>query len=178
MTRWNNLQRGHRGDDTEDLINYTNEFYQANSLALVTKIPTPIKVIEREKGIITKAFFEQKSTVDYQGICQGYSICFDAKETQKLYLPLSNIHIHQLEYMKAFSLQGGFSFLIVHFKSENKFFFLTLEFVCEFFENAKKGFRKSIPISSFKDEYEIKKTNSGILDYLTPLNRYIISKNE
>ena len=80
MPTWNS--RGLRGSFLEELVNMTNEKYQAQNLALVQKIPTPIKPIniDQETRHITLAYFEQKSTVDYIGVVQGIPICFDAKE--------------------------------------------------------------------------------------------------
>ena len=65
MPTWNS--RGLRGSFLEELVNMTNEKYQAQNLALVQKIPTPIKPIniDQETRHITLAYFEQKSTVDY-----------------------------------------------------------------------------------------------------------------
>ena len=56
--------------------------YLDSNLALIQKIPTPIKPITIDKNSrhITLAYFEQKSTVDYIGVVQGIPVCFDAKE--------------------------------------------------------------------------------------------------
>ena len=43
MATWNS--RGLRGSSLEELINYTNEYYREKKLAVVQKIPTPIKPI-------------------------------------------------------------------------------------------------------------------------------------
>ena len=77
--------RGLRGNSFEELINHTNEIYKKNNLALIQKIPTPIKPIElnNKNHTISLAYFEKKSTVDYIGVAQGIPICFDAKETAK-----------------------------------------------------------------------------------------------
>ena len=68
--------------ELEELINYTNEYYREKKLAVVQKIPTPIKPIRMDKDSsqITLAYFEKDSTVDYIGVVQGIPICFDAKE--------------------------------------------------------------------------------------------------
>ena len=57
----------------EESINFTNEKYRQEKLALVQKIPTPITPMEidKQKHHITLAYFEQKSTVDYIGNVQG-----------------------------------------------------------------------------------------------------------
>lgn len=61
--------RGLRGSGLEELINITNMKYREKGIALVQKVPTPIKPVEinKLKGQITLAYFEQRSTVDYIG---------------------------------------------------------------------------------------------------------------
>ena len=99
MSYW--ATRGLRGSTFEEMLNMTNEQYRKEGLALIQKIPTPIKPIEidQEKRTIILAYFEQKSTVDYIGVMGGIPICFDAKECGKKSLPFSNIHPHQVEFM-------------------------------------------------------------------------------
>ena len=65
--KWN--VKGLRGSVLEELINYTNEKYRQQKLALVQKIPTSIKPVrfDKTKRHITLAYFDQKSTVDYIG---------------------------------------------------------------------------------------------------------------
>ena len=67
MPTWNS--RGLRGSTLEDLINMSNDKYRTSHLALVQKIPTPIKPINIDQSTrhITLAYFDQKSTV-YKGI--------------------------------------------------------------------------------------------------------------
>ena len=107
MPSWNS--RGLRGSTLEELINLTNEKYRSNKLALIQKIPTPIKPINIDKDSrhITLAYFEQKSTVDYIGAVQGIPVCFDAKETATNTFPLQNIHKHQVEFMKEFEAKNS-----------------------------------------------------------------------
>ena len=91
MATWNS--RGLRGSALEELINFTNDTYLKNHLALIQKIPTPITPIkiDRETRHITLAYFDKKSTVDYIGVIQGIPVCFDAKETAVDTFPLQNI---------------------------------------------------------------------------------------
>ena len=74
MATWNS--RGLRGSALEELINFTNDTYLKNHLALIQKIPTPITPmkIDRETRHITLAYFDKKSTVDYIGVIQGIPI--------------------------------------------------------------------------------------------------------
>ena len=60
MGYWNT--RGLRGSTFEELINYSNDTYRSKGLALIQKIPTPIKPVEinHANRTISLAYFEQK----------------------------------------------------------------------------------------------------------------------
>ena len=125
MATWNS--RGLRGSALEDLINRTNEVYEANALALIQKIPTPITPINIDKNTrhITLAYFDQKSTVDYIGAVQGIPVCFDAKECHTDTFPLQNIHAHQVAFMRRFEGQQGIAFFLIHFTKREIFNYIT-----------------------------------------------------
>ncbi|MCT4585553.1 MAG: Holliday junction resolvase RecU [Peptostreptococcaceae bacterium] len=178
MTRWNSLNSRHRGDDTEELINQANEQYEKSNLALIKKMPVPIKVIEIDKKIITKAFFEEKSIVDYMGLCQGYPVAFDAKETNNKSLPLKNIHSHQIDFMNKFKIQGGFSFLIINFKFYKELYLLPIEILLKIYRDSLDGGRKSIPYKEMNKRYEIKYNKNGYINYLSALNNYIVDREK
>lgn len=177
MTAWRSS--GHRGDALEDLILLSNEYYRKHKLCRVDKVSTPIKVVEINKeGLITKGFFEKRSTVDFHGIVQGIPIVFDAKETNLKSIPLNNIHEHQIEYMKDITEQKGLAFLIVHFKFCDEFYLIPYEILANYSSNSKSGARKSIPYKALEDRFKIKRANNGILNYLPTLNTYIDFKKE
>ncbi len=176
MTNWRT--RGKRGDLLEEIILYSNDYYLKHGIARIDKAATPVKVVEIDgKGLITKAFFEKKATVDFYGIAQGIYICFDAKESNLHNFPLKNIHQHQIEYMADVEKQGGLTFLIVHFKLVNEYYILPYELLKTYNDAAKKGGRKSIPYEEMLPELQIKTIAGGILDYLSTLNNYIDWKN-
>ncbi len=173
MGYWNT--RGLRGNELEEQINVTNTLYLERNLAVVQKIPTPIKPIriDQENRTITLAYFEQKSTVDYIGVVQGIAICFDAKETTKNFLPMSNIHEHQLRFMSDFKKQGGESFLIVFFKKYDEYYFLPIEELERLYQASKQGGRKSIPYTKFEKKYLIPIEGGVYIHYLKVLKDYI-----
>lgn len=163
--------RGHHGDVLEERIRITNEYYQANGYARVDKISTPVKVLElNERSQITLGYYEKKSTVDFIGVAQGLALCFDAKETNQLNIPLSNIHSHQIEYMQDFAKQGGISFLIVHFKQKDEYFLVPLEMI-EYYLKAKE--RKSIPYEAMQEAIPIGIFHGKYLNYLASVNVYL-----
>jgi recombination protein U len=172
--------RGLRGSALEELINLTNEKYREHGLALIQKIPTPIKPIklDQEKGHISLAYFEKRSTVDYIGVVQGIPICFEAKETTKNELPLQNIHQHQLDFMSDFEKQEGIAFLIVFFALHNEYYYLPYCQLNEFFEQVKMGSKKSIPYEAFQKQYKIETKSGYYLHYLEPLGAFLNDKGK
>ncbi|MCT4545455.1 MAG: Holliday junction resolvase RecU [Vallitalea sp.] len=175
MAYWNS--RGLRGNTLEELINYTNTKYREKGLALIQKIPTPIKPIkiDEKSRHISLAYFEQKSTVDYIGVVQGIAVCFDAKETTKEILPLQNIHEHQIMFMRDFVKQGGIAFFLVYFSKHNEYFYLPYEQINVYWENAKIGGRKSIPYKDMDRNYIISNKDGVYIHYLEQIKRYVES---
>lgn len=173
MGYWNT--RGLRGSTLEELINLTNDVYRQKKLAIIQKIPTPIKPVEidQKKRTITLAYFEQVSTVDYIGAVQGIPICFDAKETNRKSLPIQNIHPHQIAFMDEFQKQKGISFLLVNFTEYNEYYYLPFEILKQYWDASQNDGRKSIPYSAFDKEYLITSKSGAILNYLEAINVYL-----
>lgn len=178
MSSWSS--RGLRGSMLEEAINFTNEKYRRENLALVQKIPTPITPIEIDKQSrhIKLAYFEQKSTVDYIGAVQGIPICFDAKECKTSTFPLQNIHKHQMDFMERFEKQQGVAFFVIMFKAFDKCFYVPYRDVKVFWERAEHGGRKSFKMEELRDEYEIKVTNGIFIHYLSQINRDLSERDE
>lgn len=166
--------RGVRGSALEDLLVFTNDFYSKRNLARIDKVPIPIKIIDQNKdGIITKAFFEKKSTVDFIGFVQGSAIVFDAKETALNNLPFKNIHEHQILYMEEVNFHGGLAFIVVHFKAQDEYHLIPYELLKKHYDESRTGGRKSIPLSILNPDFQIKYESNGILNYLKVLNKYM-----
>ena len=166
--------RGLRGSVLEENINITNDKYLSSNLALVQKIPTPIKPTQiNEVGQITLAYFEKKSTVDYIGVVQGIPICFDAKECSGDKFSLQNIHNHQLEFMNQFEKQGGISFIIIYFSKKDEYYYLRLETINKYFERINQGGKHHINYEDLDKEFFINKKNNIYIHYLEPLQKDI-----
>lgn len=154
-----NIVYGNRGMDLESDINQSNNYYKDTDVALIYKKPTPIKVQNvkySNKGVlIEKAFFENPSTTDYNGIYKGCYIDFEAKETKSsTSFPLKNIHNHQIQHMISVVKHGGICFLIVRFTKLNISYLLRAEDLKEFLDNNKEK-RASIPLSYFEEHAEV-----------------------
>lgn len=166
MPSWNS--RGLRGQTLEELINLTNQKYRDNKLALIQKIPTPIKPIQIDSASrhITLAYFEQRSTVDYIGAVQGIPVCFDAKECATDTFPLQNVHEHQIQFMEEFESQGGVAFLLIYFVHKDIFYYLKFTKLKEFWERAKNGGRKSFRFEELEGKYQLSPYNGVCVHYL------------
>ena len=167
--------RGLRGSALEEYINLTNVKYREHQLGLIQKIPTPIKPVELDSvnGNIKKAFFEERSTVDYIGLVQGYPICFDAKETKLKRFPLKNIHHHQIAFMKDFEKQEGIAFFLIHLSSEDTIFFVPFTFIENKIAQSNEGGPKSIPYEEFTSFYQVHNKDGYIVHYIDALDRFL-----
>lgn len=173
MGTWNS--RGLRGSTLEDMINLSNEKYLQSSLALIQKIPTPIKpiTIDHNTRQITLAYFDQKSTVDYIGVVQGIPVCFDAKETAVDTFPLQNIHAHQIAFMKHFEQQNGIAFIILYYSARDAFYYIPFCDIMKFWDRGQEGGRKSFTYSEINKEYQIHSTRGVPVHYLEALQRFM-----
>ena len=146
---------GNRGMSLEDDLNVTNEYYNANGIAVIHKKPTPITIcqveyLNRQEAVIREAKFKIPSTTDYNGIYKGKYIDFEAKETSnKTSFPLQNIHVHQLDHLRNVVAHGGIGFLIVRFTATGETFYLDSGTLFSFLDRKE---RKSIPYSYFKEK--------------------------
>ena len=170
---WNT--RGLRGSIFEELIDMTNNLYEQQGLALIQKVPTPITPIQvdNKARTISLAYFDKKSTVDFIGVAQGVPLCFDAKETRQLNLPLRNIHDHQLTFMEHFRKQQGVSFLLVHFHTKGEMFLLPSEDIAAAKKRAAAGGRKSIPYEDFDHALRVHNKGGFPVHYLVAVNVYL-----
>lgn len=162
MATWNS--RGLRGSSFEELINRTNEKYEQSHLALIQKIPTPITPVkfDKETRHISLAYFEQQSTVDYIGVVQGIPVCFDAKECATDTFALSNIHGHQVFFMREFERQGGISFILIYYTTKDIMYYLTFRKLETFWNRKEEGGRKSFRFDEVDQDFIIK-ARPGIL---------------
>ncbi|MDY0278043.1 MAG: Holliday junction resolvase RecU [Acholeplasma sp.] len=176
QTSYSNL-----GMTLESDIETTNNYYLNQGIAVIYKKPTPIQVVNvdypaRNKAKIVEAYYKTPSTTDFNGIYKGKYIDFDAKETKsKTSFPLKNIHPHQIEHLKNVRKHGGIAFLIINWRSYNKYFFLPIDVILEYWDQMDTS-RKSIPYQTFIDRaHEIKFSFHPRLDYLKIIDEHYIN---
>ena len=164
--------RGLRGSTLEEMINLTIEKYRENGIALIQKIPTPIKPVtmDKETRRITLAYFDQKSTVDYIGVVQGIPVCFDAKECNADTFPLQNIHKHQVDFMECFEKQNGISFIILSYTGRNEIYYIPFKDIKFFYDRAQNGGRKSFRFDEIDKKYLISQNKGVPIHFLEALS--------
>jgi len=163
------------------LVEMTNNQYRNAWLADIRKVPTPVKILERNGKEIT-GHLEKGTWVDYSGIYNGHSIIFDAKETKLKRFPLKNISPHQYQQLKSWHKHGAVAFLLVAFwlegKNEPEIYVLRFEQLEAAYENqdSERG-SKSISLNFFRGNCEsVKSSNGFVVDYLTALNLGHVNK--
>jgi len=136
------------GKKLENSIQKANFYYRKKELACIQYLPVPVRITRRGTFLI-------QSTVDFVGVVgpDGRAIAFDAKHTaSKTSFPLSNIHDHQIEYLRSFHKSGGRAYFLIQFSNihgEENVFVTPLDFVLSFWDKTKIGGRKSIPLGDF-----------------------------
>lgn len=169
---------GKRGMAFEATLNLVNQLYKARKIAVINKRATPVKVLKSKGTKVLSGYFEEKSTVDYDGVYRGRSICFEAKSVETATrFDLSNLHDHQYEYLNSVDQQGAIAFVLIEFRNSKDIYLCSLSMIRKYVNQSRNGGRKSIPIEAF--EYEamlVKDTGRAPLDYLECVDRIIESK--
>ena len=174
MTRLPTSQ-ANRGMTLERLIEASNAAYAGRGLAMVNKLPTPIKVSRVEGSRISLAHFEAKSTVDFHGVYHGHALYFDAKQTtQEHRFPFDNVHPHQIEHLRACMKAGAICFLIVEFTKRHEIFYVPGKLVIDAWDLGQQGGRKSIPYEDIARQCYLVTQGRGVAcDYLAVVDRLL-----
>lgn len=179
MTYQKKISHANRGMNLEEQINDANKYYLDNDVAVIRKISTPIGIVNvnndsENKNVITKAYFKEKSTLDYCGVYKGRYIEFDAKETNsKTSFSLNNIPDHQIIHMEKINKHGAVSFIIININNEN--YIYSSKNIIEDIKNNKK----SIKYEKIKSHgIKIKCENIIQVDYIKALDILLEVENE
>lgn len=143
-----------RGMNFESMLNTSNEVYREQNRAIIYKKPTPVHIVHIAntglESYIDKAFFEQPSTTDYNGVYRTRYIDFEAKETKnKTSFPLANIHAHQLEHLSKIVKHGGIGFILIYFSSLTEVYLIDASILLDY---AATDLRKSLPLNWIKEK--------------------------
>lgn len=113
--------KGHanRGKAFEKSIEIKNDWYKANGVAVIHKVPDKWKPLRGDKGKLIGAKIDEQSGVDFMGcVMGGQAIAFDAKETHSGRMALRELKEHQVTFLQDYERIGGLSFVLVSFSAE------------------------------------------------------------
>ncbi|MEK5038930.1 Holliday junction resolvase RecU [Sporosarcina sp. FSL K6-3457] len=175
MQKSYNRSKANLGKQLERLIDMTHHQYRNKGVADIRKVPTPVQITSNNRGKVT-GYTQTGEWVDYVGAHNGKTIVFDAKETKLKSFPLENLQPHQYELLKSWREQGAAAFLIVQFtKLHEEIYLLPFKILQEYWEDAEKGGRKSIPHSAFIERCDLIKSEGGVtLHYLKNIRRCLV----
>ncbi|MED4581847.1 Holliday junction resolvase RecU [Brevibacillus choshinensis] len=169
------VSQANRGQAFEDILNFTNVQYERAGIALINKRPTPIKATKTKGSRVLAGYFEEKSTVDYDGVYHGRAIYFEAKSTRETTrFDLANISNHQIEHLEKAERNGAICFFLIEFAKTHEVYFLPLATMRHYLLHAANGGRKSIP----KDEFDVyghavEPSRRVALDYLLQVDKLL-----
>lgn len=148
-----------RGMYLESIINYTIEFYNSEQKALIFK-SSPKIVINHGKY-----YFLNQSTVDYHGVYQNKYLCFEAKTTEKSFLPWKNIKTHQWKFLTLAYQHQAINFIIIYFSVYQRYYLVFIKelLIC------KQEKRKITFQWVNKNGHEINFINPFLLDFINIL---------
>ncbi len=177
----NKSNTANRGMRLEEDINISNTHYNTHNLAVVHKKPTPVQVVHvdypaRNRAKITEAYYKQASTTDYNGVFNGHAIDFEAKETKnKSSFPLSSLHDHQIEHLKAVINHDAIAFLIIRFAVHDETYLVYAQDIITYIES---NTRKSIPLVWIKEMGHLIEYQYRIpCDYLSVIKKHLKRRN-
>lgn len=175
MKRRIKISQGNRGMAFENMLERANDQYDKADIAVINKLPTPVKVIRLRMGRIIDGVYDKKSTVDYKGTYKGRSIYFEAKSTiETTRFDLNNIHLHQVEYLEKVQRHGAICFFLIEFSKKGEVYFVTLPVIQMALLHASADGPKSIPYKDFKEyAYLVPKTKRALIDYLVYVDKLI-----
>ena len=132
-----------RGMLLEEDISSSCEFYNQKGLCLIYKRATPIKVVKMDnvnKAKITEAYFNNKSTTDYNGLYRGKYLDFEAKETiNKTSFSFHNIRPQQITHLDGVDRLNGLAFFVIRMKAHDQTFLIKYSDIKSQLNSSKKS---------------------------------------
>lgn len=128
------LLKANMGMNFEKDVSASCDFYRLSNIAIIYKRPTPIRIVKMSKdnkGMISEAYFEAKSTTDYVGIYKGKYIDFECKETIHDTVPYHMIREQQYRHLQSIISLGGIGFFLVSFKMYQQVYLIKASIILE-----------------------------------------------
>ena len=99
--------QANRGKTFESFIEYANQTYKRNGIAMIEKQYVEMLPIRNGQGKVVTCKIGEKSTVDFIGRYKSYPIAMEAKNSKTDAIRFDRIEPHQAEYMDKFTAQEG-----------------------------------------------------------------------
>lgn len=171
--------RTNLGMNLEKDVEISSKYFMVNNLAIFYKKPTPIhvfKVSKENSHMITEAYYDKKSTTDYNGLYREKYIDFECKETKTKTLPIDRLSKHQVEHLYKVKRLGGIAFFLIRFNTLDETYIFDIDHIIDFLkENTKQSF-------SYKEicekGYLVTKSYSPRLELLKALDQAYFSGEE
>lgn len=113
---------------SEFLVRKACKKYMLDGKAIIKKNDPYIRLVGQEK--IKQLIYSGSSGLDFSGVLKGGKyITFEVKETENNALPINNIGTSQIDMIEKSEKIGAEAFLLIYFKSNNKWYRLDHEFL-------------------------------------------------
>jgi len=164
------ISRANRGRSLERLLEISHDAYRHQGRAVVQKVATPTKVLQTRAGL---KVIREKSTVDFVGVIRGgRMVAFDAKQNREpTRFPFDDRWAHEVEFLRAVSAAGGVTFLVIEHVAQGRVYLLPGARLLELWDEAKRGGRRSIPLSMLETCPVVPSAPGIPVDWLTTLER-------
>lgn len=151
-----------RGMTLEEFINYSNQSYRRDGVAVVWKVPTAFKPIRNAYGQVVNVKVEGKSCVDYLGRVGTIPLAAEAKESKGDSIRFDSVQDHQAAFMDDYLGQNEAICLVLVAFNLNTFYAIPWAF----WKPAREAWKKAQKLGKRKAE-QITITHNG-QTWITP----------
>lgn len=134
------------GMTLEKDVSTSCDYFIDRGIAVFYKRPTPIHVYNVAPDNhfhITEAYFETKSTTDYNGLYRGKYIDFECKETRTKSFLMDRVKEHQIKHLLRVKELGGIGFYLIRFSGYDETYILDASYIGErFLARSRAGFSR------------------------------------
>jgi recombination protein U len=167
------MTHANRGMALERAIEATNLMYRSRGVAMIQSISVPTKALP-DRTTDTIKVIRHQSTVDFIGAWDGRPIAFDAKQNEnRARFPLSNVHAHQVDFLRSWRNAGGVSFLLIYHVSESLICLLPYERLAAYWDRWQAGGEASIPVADLRQLPKVRPGRGCPTDYLATVKAWL-----
>ncbi len=171
--------RTNLGMNLEKDVEISSKYFIDHNQAIFYKKPTPIhvyKISHDNSHQITEAYYDKKSTTDYNGLYREKYIDFECKETKTKTLPIDRLSKHQVEHLYRVKRLGGIAFFLVRFNTLDETYIFDIDHVIDFI---KLNDKQSFSYNDIKTKgYLVTKSYSPRLELLKGLDEAYFSDED